>query len=79
MSRAKTWLYDWSFYGKLTIENDELAVYLKCQIGPSQLSVAQTSPLSNNHEVNSITLTARVVLGHLHEQHGRFSLANILF
>jgi hypothetical protein len=53
--------------------------YILCPLTPPRAKAFQISPLSNSHEVNSITLTARVVLGHLHEQHGRFSLANILF
>jgi len=48
--------------GKLAIENGEKVVYVKWFLEQQLLSVALTSPLSNNHNRPLITITARLVL-----------------
>jgi site-specific DNA recombinase len=59
--------------GKIAIENGEKVIYLKCLIQPQPLSRVLILPLSNSHEVNTIELTARLVLGQ------GLTLADILF
>ena len=49
--------------GKLSIENQEKVVYVKCILGQQLLSVARTSPSSNNHNRHPIAITARLMLG----------------
>lgn len=48
-------------HGKLALENDEKVVYVKCQIGKQQLSVARTSH-SPNDQLVSITITGKIIL-----------------
>jgi hypothetical protein len=48
--------------GILAIENDVRVVYVKCILEQQLLSVARTSPLSNNQNRPIITITARLVL-----------------
>lgn len=51
--------------GKIAFENNEKVMYLKCLLDTQQQQrlQIQISPLSNSHEVNTIELTARLVLG----------------
>ena len=48
--------------GKLSIENQEKVVYVKCILGKELLSVARTLLSSNNHNRHPIAITARLVI-----------------
>jgi hypothetical protein len=48
--------------GKLAIENNEAVIYVSCKLGKQRVSVVQTSPSSNNHNVPPFLVTARLSL-----------------
>jgi hypothetical protein len=52
-------------HGKLSIENEEKVVYVKCILGQQLLSVARTLHWSNNHNRHPVPATARLVLENL--------------
>ena len=59
--------------GKLSIENDEKVIYVKCILGQQLLSVARTSPSSNLHWHNPIELTAKCVFD------AKWTFADLIF
>jgi hypothetical protein len=59
--------------GKLAIENEEKVVHVTCLLEPRPVSLALTLLSSSRQQVNSIELTARVVLGQ------GMSFAEVLF
>lgn len=66
-------------HGTLAVEDGQKVVYVKCLLEQQRLLQIRTSPLSSSHEVNTITLTARIVLDGLQGHHRSFSLADKLF